>query len=173
MIPCGRRGFVEQNVTAAVHLQVDEARREPRSVGQRNDRHRCRQLAARFHLRHVGALDDDGAVAQPVDAVEDVARRRWRVCVIRSSRAGDFAEVPGPVDIDIEMLRQSHGHRIEALDQADGVGLGLIRRSAGSRVAPVRPCSAMNSAVPMRRSSPASWRMPGAAASVGMNIRIG
>ena len=69
----GRRLIVEQHVAAAVHLQVDEAGREPEAIRQVMRRHRRRQVGARHQRDDAGALDHDRGVALHDAAVKYVA----------------------------------------------------------------------------------------------------
>src|SRR5260370_37190444 len=53
------------------------------------------------------------------------------VGLLRSSGARDLLEMPGPVEIGAEPLRQADQHRIEALDETDGIRLGTVRGKRG------------------------------------------
>src|SRR5258708_15837297 len=66
-------------------------------------------------------------------------RRCWpapRVGSIHSSGPSDFLQVAGVVDISTKTLRQKDGHRVEALDEANRVSLGVIVGEDGQT-----PCS--------------------------------
>ena len=70
-----------------------------------------------------------------------------RVGPIYSSGPSDLAEMPGLVDISTKATPPDDGHHIEALDEADGVGFGVIAGKHGQAPGPA-PGSATNSAVP-------------------------
>src|SRR5262249_58830464 len=53
-------------------------------------------------------------------------RRPTHVGLRRSSGAGDLLEMARLVEIGAEPLCEAHEHRIEALNETDGVGLGMI-----------------------------------------------
>src|SRR5438034_1227632 len=59
------------------------------------------------------------------------SRRPARVDLLRSSGARDLLEMPGPIEIGAEQLRQTDQHRIEALDQTDRVRVGMIGGKRG------------------------------------------
>ena len=148
-----RRRVVEQHVAAAVDLHIDEAGRKPRAVRQgcgsgiAAGSSRPRQTAG-----DARALDHHRAVAMQARAVENgVCGHRVSVRV-RSSCARDLLQVARSIDVGAEPLREVDQHGVEALDQADRVGFGLLGRQRGqpsrSRAAPCpwqtarRPCRA-------------------------------
>ena len=170
-----RRRVVEQHVAAAIDLDVDEARRQPRvrrqiaCTGIRGGSSRARTTAD-----DRVAVDHHGAVAAQRRAVEDACRRRPRASR-RSSRARDLLQMARPVGVDAARVRRKPDqHRVEALDQADGVGFGRDRARAPAAVAcAVRTRREQRRALSVRRVGAPGRQSPSPAASAGMNIRIG
>jgi hypothetical protein len=65
-----RRRIVEEDIASAIDLQVDEARRQPRT-GRRDMHRNCgRQLATRGNCGDAALVDDDRAVTVENVAVE-------------------------------------------------------------------------------------------------------
>ena len=73
-----RRRIVEQNVAAAIDLDVDEARCKPKVGGQISNRYAERKLRARSDFDDIRARDDRGRILMQADAIKQ-ARRDDRV----------------------------------------------------------------------------------------------
>ena len=125
-----RRRVVEQHVAAAIDLDVDEARRQPaRSPADPRMAWPQRPRNARQRLDRV-AVDHHCAVLAQRRAVEDapggdgVKLFAHRVRVTFCRCGGRSTSAP-------RARREPQQERVETLDQADGIGVGLIGRSAG------------------------------------------
>src|SRR5262249_44158352 len=66
--------IVEQHVSAAVPLQVEESRSKPCSFRQPASGHGARQLAGRDEIHDASAVHDDGGTLAHDRAVENVVR---------------------------------------------------------------------------------------------------
>ena len=71
----GRWGLVEQDVAPAVHLKIDESRRQPGALGQGANCHTSRHVDARHQGCNFHAVDYHGSIPVHYGAVEDVVGR--------------------------------------------------------------------------------------------------
>src|SRR5262249_61520650 len=67
-----RRLIVEQHISTAVHLQIDESRRQPCTRGQVTNGNSGREFAGRYEISDARTVDDDGCVLAHGGAVENV-----------------------------------------------------------------------------------------------------
>ena len=134
-----------------------------------------RQFRPRHDSRDPRALDHDGGV---VDAASRRRRRsppRRRDCTDAligsvSPSAGDAADRHRCRGAAATCMQ----HLIEALDQADRIGVRMIRRAVSEEHAAGAGLPVENTAAPLRAQiRRAASRCPAAAASAGMNIRTG
>ena len=167
----GRWGVVEQHVAAAIDLDVDKARREPRvAIRQFRTGIACRDLSARNDGGDPLAVDQHGASSckrrrRNIDA----PRRRECLC---SSRSRHFLQMPRPLDVGAAAARQAEEERIEALNETNRIGVGLIGRQCRqparslSRLVPRPAPSALAAQIGRARSA-----KPMAASSVGASMQ--
>ena len=88
----GARRIIEQDVAAAIDLEIDEAGREPEAVRQRIDERHSGDFRPWDDLRDPRAVDHDGGMPVARRAVEDVVRRDGESSA-RSSGPGHLLQV--------------------------------------------------------------------------------
>src|SRR4051794_6269491 len=69
------RNLVEENIAAAIDLQIDKTWREPRAIRQSAEGKPCRQIGPRHHRGDLRSFDDDGGISVQASAVKQAVRR--------------------------------------------------------------------------------------------------
>ena len=177
---CGVGVVVEQHVAAAVHLHVDEARRQPCPVGQILAPAPCRHLARaaprRRSFRPRSSPRGRGARRRRRTRIRPLWHAGWRGHLVRVTFCrwrGRSTSMPSCQASSSGQSRRSSGsgtpHRSP----------GWSGASTGSRLG--RDAPALGRSSPRQSRSPRPWpqarrparRMPGAVSSVSMNMKIG
>ena len=166
-----RRRVVEQNVAAAVDLDVNETGNEPDVFRQCPDRDR----------HGTSSRGTTAAMRSPSIITAALSCRIWPSKtesrgdrVLGSSGARHFLQMSRPIDIGAATRGKPHEERIEALDETDRIGVGVIgRKRRQARGTCRRPGSATSKKAPLRRRSAISSAKPAAASSAGRKIIIG